>query len=235
MALGLRIFLRGTGFQRHWRAVGNLGPEIIYMSKWSGFLIALLLLPIGIMAQSPHSAVGGEANLWAGGEFSFFNPDWSCSSSVPFGCGSGQLYGVAPFFDLNVRHKLGIEGEARWLHWNGPAGEIESNYFVGPRYRLLRRGRLDAWGKLLVGGAWLTSPNYPQAGSQKGSYFVYAPGLSVDYRLTDRLSVRADYEYEIWPSFVGIPGYVNGQVVPHNHPLEPNGVSFGVSYRIMGK
>jgi Outer membrane protein beta-barrel domain len=204
------------------------------VSKWIGISV-LLLAPIVAMGQSPPSAVGGEAGVWAGGEFSLFNPDWSCSSSVPFGCGSKELYGIAPFVDLNIHDKLGVEGEARWLHWNGPVGEVESNYLAGPRYLLFQHGKLYGWAKLMFGGGWITSPDYPAAGSLKGSYFAYAPGASLDYRLRKRFSVRADYEYEVWPSFVGTPGYVNGQLVTHEHPLSPNGVSFGVSYRIFGK
>lgn len=203
------------------------------MAKWMN-LVVLFLIPGTLFAQSQKSAIGGEARLSLGGEFSLFNPDWSCSSAVPLGCGTQQLYGIAPFVDLDFR-KFGGEGEARWLHWNGPLGEVESNYLLGPRYRLLRKDRFDIWGKFLVGGGWLTSPGYPGPQSLKGSYFTYVPGATLNYRIRGPWSVRADYEYQVWPNFVGISGYVNGQLVSHSHPLSPNGVSFGVAYTLGGR
>lgn len=203
------------------------------MRKWMS--LAFLLSAPGILfAQSQKSAVGGEASLSAGAEFSLFNSDWSCSSSVPLGCGTQELFGVAPFLDFDIR-KFGAEGEARWLHWNGPVGEVESNYLVGPRYRLLRSRRFDIWAKFMLGGGWLTSPGYPGPQSLKGSYFAYAPGVTLNYDVGGPWSVRADYEYEVWPDFVGLPGYVNGQLVTHKNPLSPNGVSVGVAYKLLGR
>ena len=37
--------------------------------------------------------------------------------------------------------------------------------------------------------------------------------------------VRADYEFQFWPSAVGIPGIQTGS-------MHPNGVSVGLKYRI---
>jgi hypothetical protein len=201
--------------------------------KWAG-IFTLLLLPAVLRAQSPESSVGGNSSLWAGGEISSFNPDYSCSSNVPFGC-QNQLVGPAAFFDLNVTPKWGAEGEARWLHWNGPGGEIESNYLGGGRYRVARYGRFDAWFKILAGAGLITTANYPAAGSLKGSYFAYAPGGTLQFRLSQRISVRGDYEYQIWPSFAGPPSYnSNGTVTQHANGLTPNGFSLGVSYRFLG-
>lgn len=184
--------------------------------------LVLLFFPMVLIAQNPESAIGGNTTISAGAEFSTFNPDYTCSSSIPFKC-SPQAFGLAALFDLNVRPKWGAEGEARWLHWNLQEGQIESNYVVGPRYRLVRYDRLSAWAKVLVGGGWITTAHYPQPGSLKGSYFVYEPGGTLEYRLKPWLSVRADYEFQEWPSFVAaVPG--------HNHGLTPNGLSFGANY-----
>ena len=108
---------------------------------------------------------------------------------------------------------------------------VESNYLLGGRYRIYRWSRMNIWAKFLLGGGWITTPNYPQAGSLKGSYFAYVPGISADYPISHRISLRADYEYEIWPSFVGPP---TGATL-HNHGLTPNGVSVGFVYRIFGQ
>lgn len=205
------------------------------MLKWAGVFV-LLLLPSAALAQVPEAAVGGNASLWAGGEISSFNPDYSCSSNKPFGC-QNQLVGPAAFVDLNLAPKWGAEGEARWLHWNGDSGQIESNYLIGARYRAASFGRLDAWLKLLVGGGLITTPSFPAAGSLKGSYFAYAPGGTLEFHLTDRISVRGDYEYQFWPSFAGPPSYDanTGAVIRHANGLTPNGFSLGVSYRFLGR
>lgn len=192
-------------------------------------ILAMLVLPAAMFAQNPRAAVGGEASLWAGGEFTSLNPDYSCSSNEPWRC-AHQAMGPTAFFDFNVKSKWGVEGEARWLNWNQVGGETLSNYLGGGRYRVARLGRASVWLKMLVGGGWIQTPYYPQAGSLKGSYFAYVPGITGQYRLTSRLSLRGDYEYEIWPSFAGPP--TNG--VLHDNGLTPNGFSAGVTYRIFG-
>jgi len=194
-------------------------------------LVLLLALSTTLWAQSPRSAVGGEAGLWGGGEMSSFNPDFSCSKTVPFAC--KQLIGPTAFFDLNYMSHWGAEGEARWLHWHGYGGQKEADYLIGPRYRVYRTGKLNAWLKVVVGGGWITTPNFPQAGSLKGSYFVYAPGGTLSYDITPRIAIRADYEYQFWPGFAGPPTYNGNTLVTHSSGLNPNGFSIGVAYRIL--
>lgn len=198
-------------------------------------LLLLLLLPMALLGQSPRSAIGGEAGLWVGGEMSSFNPDFDCSSNSPFHCVSEQLIGPTVLFDLNAHTKWGAEGEARWLHWHGLGGMTQSDYLLGPRYRLIQWHGLSGWAKVELGGAWITTPNYPAAGSLQGSYFVYAPGGTVDYHLTHRIAVRADYEYQIWPSFEGPPTVSGSSLVSHSNGLTPNGFSVGVAYRLLGQ
>lgn len=199
-------------------------------------IFALLLFPFALTAQNSESAIGGEATLSAGVELSTFNPDWGCANSAPLGC-PAQLYGPTAVFNFDLHQKYGIEGEARWLHWHGPGGMVQSNYLAGPRYRLYRISRFSLWGKLGLGGGWITTPDYPAAGSLKGSYFAYAPGATINVRLTRILSARVDYEYQIWPSFSGPPAYnsATGKVEQNNSGLTPNGISVGVVYRFLGQ
>lgn len=198
-------------------------------------LLVFLLLPAALLAQSAQSAVGGEVNVWAGGGMSIFNPDWGCPNISPF-C-RNDLVGPTVYGDVNVHDKWGVEAEARWLHWhNYASGLYEDNYLAGPHVRLARWHGFLVWAKLGLGGGWIQTPGYPAAGTLKGSYFAYAPGGTVEYRLKHNLSVRADYEYEIWPSFVGPPTYTStGAVIPNASGLTPNGFTFGVSYRFLGR
>jgi hypothetical protein len=93
-------------------------------------VIALLLTPVFASAQVAPATSGGGPDIWVGAEYSNFKPDY----------GFNRLSGIAVYGDVNriVLRNLGIEGEARWLHFNQYQGETEANYLAGPRYRLWR-------------------------------------------------------------------------------------------------
>jgi opacity protein-like surface antigen len=197
-------------------------------------LLSLLLVGGMAFAQTPV-AIPPHGSLWIGGEYSSFNPDYGCSNNSPFGCSDGLLQGAGVFGDLNLRPTWGAEAEARWLKWNTVGGEKQSSYVIGPRYEFLRYSRLSIWAKILLGGGWITTPYYPHSGL-KGSYFMYTPGATVSYSLDSHFDLRADYEYQFWPSFVGPPTQnPDGGVTLHNHGLTPDGFSIGLAYRIVGR
>lgn len=180
-----------------------------------------------VFSQARESADETSNSLQAGAEFSVFNPDFYCSSNSPLTCGGrySLLKGVGVFGDFNVRPNWGAEGEARWLHWDGLQGQVESTYLIGPRYRIYRFRRVGLWVKFLVGIGGITTQGYPGPNTLKGTMFVYAPGAAVNYRLTRKFAIRGDYEFQKWPSFAVMP--------PHNHGLTPNGFSVGVVYTII--
>jgi len=183
-----------------------------------------LLFAASLMAQSAPSATSRAVSIFAGGEFSTFNPDWGCLSASVFTCWNRHLSGIGVVADANhfLISKLGVEAEARWLHWGGPGnGLVQSNYLVGPRYRLFRLYKLSGYGKGLVGESWMTIPG----GYGSRRYFTYSIGPTAEYNVTKRFVVRADYEYQIWPQFAGIA------TLP-NHKLTPNGLSFGATYKV---
>jgi len=184
------------------------------------FLVAILLLMSpALFAQSAPSAEGPGGSIWAGAEMSSFNPDWGCKQSSPFNCFSKQLIGVAGFTDINrLIGPVGVEGEVRWLGVRGPGHNVtEANYLVGPRYQVLARPRLSVNVKALAGLSTI------HVNRGWGAWTSFAPGATVGYRLTRRLMVRGDYEFQIWPNYVGARGR-NG--------LTPNGFSVGLSYRL---
>ena len=173
-------------------------------------LASLLLLPAMGKAQVVAAGVGGNQSLYVGGFGSYFAPDY----------GFYNLYGVGVFADYNLTPKLGAEAEARFLRFHQLNYIHEDNYLIGPRYSFYHKRRYNVYGKGLVGIGEFTFP-YNAA---HGGYGVIALGGGVDYRITHRIYARGDYEYQIWPGFVG-----EG---PRPHGLTPDGVSFGVSYRI---
>jgi hypothetical protein len=174
-----------------------------------------LLIPIlslaasNLAAQAVHAGVQ-QLDLLAGVEGSYYSPDF----------GNGRMYGVGTYVNIDWRRGLGAEGEMRFLPWNGYYGQTQSTYLGGPRYFFLPNSRWRPYGKFLLGGGKMTYP----FNIGESSYFVMAPGGGVEYILNHRWRVRADYEFQIWPSAPHVffqPG-----------SMKPNGVSLGIAYRI---
>jgi opacity protein-like surface antigen len=191
-----------------------------------------------LRAQAVYSGYQANHAIWAGGECSVF------SSSFPYQGGSGSnpiepviasprpaasfpgqgvqgIYGCGAFANLRWTYHWDIEGSARWLSFNGYQGTTERTLLIGPRYIIHRFGKFEPYGKFLVGNG---SIHYPYS-IGTGSYFALAPGGGVNFRLSRRLTVRAEYEYQIW---LNSPGFTNEP----NHQLHPNGINVGVAYRV---
>ncbi len=192
-------------------------------------LLALSLLTSATLVAQVHPSaegVGGDS-MWVGAEISTFNPDYGCLHASPFTCWNHQLLGFSPYADTRrmFYSRISAEGQARFLHWRGPGSLTESSYMAGPRVALYQFRQITLNGKLLAGYARLTVPkNY--VGS--GTYFAYAPGVLVDYKVSPRLIVRADYEQQFWPNFKGI----RTATTDGTGGLTPNGLSIGVSYAL---
>lgn len=175
-------------------------------------LSAILLLPLFAGAQSQESAEGGEQSIRVGGQYSLFQPDFGPNP---------RIEGAGAYTDLQWNSRWAAEGEFRYLTLGGYHGETETNYLAGPRYVIIPRGRLRPWAEFLVGAGEIHFPY--QIGH--GGFFAMAPAAGLDVRLSYRLTLRAGYEYQIWPSAPGVPGE------PGNG-LHPNGLSIGVSWRV---
>jgi hypothetical protein len=215
----LRSFnCRRSGLRfRSWLA--SKRRRFLQLIKKSLFICLLLLSPT-VFAQSVPAAEGPGRSIWVGVEGSTFNPDWGCTASnSPFSCWDHQLLGIAAFADANhLIGKIGMEGEARWLNWRGPGSGIkQSNYLVGPRYPIFTRRKFSVNAKFLAGGATFHHEN------NWDGWAAFVPGGTVGYRFSPRFLIRGDYEYQMWPGFVG---------ASRAHGLTPNGFSVGVSYRL---
>ena len=170
---------------------------------------ALLSCAAAAGAQAAPAARRGSASLTVGGTASIFDTDYGY-----------KLAGGGLYVDYRRTRWIQIEGEARWLTYNQTAGGLgsQSNYFVGLRVPIKRIGRFEPYGKVLGGLAHMNFP--PGDYYSSGSFGTLAFGGGIDYRLTRRLSARADFEYQDWPKFIP------------NQSLHPWGVSVGVGYRI---
>ena len=179
-----------------------------------------LLLPTMSRAQVVAAGKGGNQQLNVGATFSDFDPDF----------GWQRLYGIGAFADYNLTPRLGVEAEVRFHRFNQLADIHEDNYLIGPRYtyRLRNHRRFGFYGKGLFGVGYFNFPS----NAAHGTYFDIALGGGLDYRLTDRIYLRGEYEYQIWPGFVGPPESPNPPLINRPHGLTPNGFAVGASYRI---
>lgn len=193
------------------------------MSRKLWLLAACCLLSAKLFAQTQYSAEGVHPTVWVGAEISTFNPDYGCRKSSPFSCWTNQLIGITPYAEAHhlLFRRLGAEGEARFLHWRGPGVLTETSYLAGPRIDIVQYRRLLLGAKIVAGIGHFSA----NGGAGEGNYFVYAPGATLDYRLSRKLSARVDYEYQEWPSFKGSGTGTGG--------LTPNGLSFGISYAVI--
>jgi opacity protein-like surface antigen len=180
-------------------------------------LAALLLLPTFSRAQVVAAGRGGNQQLYVGGIFSDFNPDY----------GYQRLYAAGAYADYYLTPRLGAEAEVRFLRFNQLNHIHEDNYLIGPKISY-RKKRYNFYGKALVGVASLNFPyNFAN-----GSYFAVEFGGGLDYRVAHRLYARAEYDYQIWPGFVGPPDPNPVPLVNRPYGLSPNGFTLGIAYRI---
>ena len=95
---------------------------------------------------------------------------------------------------------------------------------IGPKFMVLKRDKFRPYAKFLLG---MGDDRFPfKIGS--GTYLAYAPGAGLSYRLTRRIALRGDFEYQLWPSAPGIPGE------PSNG-MKPSGFSAGFAYSLLGR
>jgi len=180
---------------------------------------------VSARAQVVPSATKGQFTLTAGGFGSVTQPDYAGGGVAQ--TSPNRLYGIGAFVDVRFRRWVQFEAEGRWSRFNEFVDISEDNYLIGPRVPLhtFRFMRATPYGKVLVGFGRMNFEN----NEAWGRFTAIAYGGGVDFRLTNRISARGDFEYQDWPS------WINSQTPPyHPQSLYPYGVSAGVSYRILG-
>ena len=115
---------------------------------------------------------------------------------------------------------LGIEFEGRDVNWATPRdlpGHRMDTALVGPMYEWRRTGRVRPYGKFLMG---IGSIDYPSPGALQNhdTLTVFAPAAGANVRLWREISIRGEYEYQMWHHFLG----------PNN--LTPQGFTLGAVY-----
>jgi opacity protein-like surface antigen len=181
------------------------------------FLAMITAGAVSSRAQVVPSATKGQFTLTAGGFGSVTQPDYAgfgVAQTSP-----NRLYGIGAFVDVRFRRWVQVEAEGRWSRFNEFENISEDNYLIGPRIPIhsFRFMRATPYGKVLVGFARMNFEN----NDAWGRFTDIAYGGGVDFRLTNRISARGDFEYQQWPDWL-------------SSALYPYSVSAGVSYRILG-
>jgi hypothetical protein len=176
-------------FHEFWKQVGG-GPGTrsrLLRALAAAFVTACIWTPGAVHAQVLPSAMAGGFRLSAGGTAS--------GSYIQYG--ERNLGGISAFVDAETHHRLGIEGEGRWLEFNQVENVHVETYSVGLRYHM-NFGRFQPYAKGLIG---FGDFNFPFSYAH-GRYLVVTGGGGMDYRLTNRIHVRVpDVEYQDWPQF----------------------------------
>jgi opacity protein-like surface antigen len=176
---------------------------------------AVFIVPIFAAAQTQYSAERAPVAFTMGGAYSFFNASY----------GGYKVMGVTAYANFSpvIWDHVAVEGEGRWLTLNASRGFAEYNYLAGPVYRinLTEHRNLRPYVKSLIGAGIVEFPDQLAV----GRYFAIAPGGGVDYTISRRWKLRADYEYQFWPQSPGIPGFSSSM-------MKPNGVTVGFTYRV---
>jgi opacity protein-like surface antigen len=177
------------------------------------FLALAAILPAH--AQVAPSAFRDTKSLWIGAEYSNFHASFPYQSDQ-------RLQGIGGFADFNLNRFLGFEANTRYLRFGGFQSSTESTLLAGPRFFFFPKGRFQPYTNLLVGQATI---HYPFTIGD-ATYLALAPSAGTNFHITHRWAIRVDYEYQWW---LNSPGYPNQP----QHPLTPNGVHVGITYRLL--
>jgi opacity protein-like surface antigen len=157
-------------------------------------------------------------SLSAGAVFSGFQTD---ADTHPF------MYGFGVYADYNPLPFLGVEIEGRTIQFNSQNNIRQDTISGGFRY-IHNVGRFAPYAKVLGG---LGSADFPKGtydgspGRQHDTFSAMTLGGGLDYRLTHRVYLRGDYEYQFWFD------YGRGLGKPGMGTINPNGFSIGASYK----
>jgi len=176
------------------------------------FLVMLFTLsPVITQAQVAPATTGGGGNfkLALGAGFSPFKTDY-----LP-----QWMYGVSAYWDLDFRRWLGVEVEGRTVQWNTIGNIREDTIGGGPRVRIAHIGRFVPYAKVITGIGSIDFKAPPSAPHYThDTFFYWAIGGGSDYRLTQHVYLRGEYQYQWWDEWP-----------PRG--LNPRGFTIGANYR----
>jgi hypothetical protein len=189
--------------------------------RFSSVLSSLVSAAILVSASSqapaqvaPSAKVGGFP-IGIGAGMSSFNLDY----------GQGRrMEGPVVRASVDLWHGVGIDASARSIFMFTPSTLsrmqqttlLAGAFYEGPKIFHVRPFVRFAGGKGIIEFP-SDNPKYT-----RGSGPVYAPSGGVEVPVSEKVALRADYEYQIWPNYQG------------NHALTPQGYTVGFTYYLGG-
>jgi opacity protein-like surface antigen len=173
-------------------------------------LSLVIVVPSALHAQATAAATrGGIAQV--GAAYTVSNEDQYIGK---------YLQGITFYGTFDLNNHIGVEGNVHLVSlFKSYFDYKENSYDAGVRWAWHKR-KFTPYAKGLVGFGHATAPNPKQivGGSTPGTYFLFGLGGGLDYGLTEKVNLRADFEYQRWPNFP-----------PHG--LTPPLFSVGAAYR----
>lgn len=179
-------------------------------------IAVLSILAVRLPAQvAPAARVGGYP-ISVGVGISGYNIDYG-----------HDLYMEGPVVRAGVTlyHGFGIDGSARSIFMNTPPELTrmqQSTFLGGIYYEGFHVGRVHPFVRMGGGIGLIEFPSHDPKYT-RDKYSVFAPSGGIEYQLTRKVAIRAEYEYQFWKEFQS-PNY-----------LTPNGATLGVNYYLVGR
>ena len=160
---------------------------------------------------TPMATRVGQVQVGAG--FSFAIPDYSGT----------YIKGLTVYGDADLWRRLGIEADVHYISILTPTDIGQNTFLIGPRFSVIRQGRMNAYVKVLGGvGRFVYQPGW-NPNPHTDTFGVYSLGGGIEFRASRHLNIRAvDIEAQRWPSY-GTPGFPA-------HGLSPFVTTFGAAY-----
>jgi opacity protein-like surface antigen len=193
-----------------------------FRSRWHENFLRRVLPVFGVMlcvcllsrSQSGPAALTSTQSLWVGADFTNMQVGFPYQSNW-------RMSGIGTFALYNWNHAIGIQVEANFLRFNSFYNENQMSFLAGPRYTFLHSPKWRPYAQFSVGDV---RTRYPfEIGT--GNSFALAPAGGLDYNLTPRWAIHAQYEYQF---LLNSPNFTDE---PH-FGMRPNGINLGISYRL---
>ena len=179
-------------------------------------LIGLFICVFGWSVASHAQAVPMASRLGSvqvGAGFSFAVPDY----------GGTYIKGYTVYGDADLWRRVGIEADVHQINVWTPTDIGEDTYLIGPRFSLIRQGRVNAYAKVLGGIGRFEYQDGTYQPSHTDTFGVFAVGGGIDFRASRHVNIRAiDIEAQKWPNY-GTPKFAA-------HGLTPFVTTFGAAY-----
>lgn len=183
--------------------------------------VVFVLVSVPIFAQvQPEATAGRKLPVkWSlGGGMDYFSGNW--------GSGDINRWGPSAWATANIRHCLGVNVEGHSMIIGG--NELASHYklFIGEGGLMCTVGYWGRFQPILKGQMGFASLSQPgnDTGQYHSTYATWSVGGGFEYHTWKHWWTRVDYTYEALPGF-------HSSVTNQNHTLNPQGITFGETYR----